>query len=342
MKTTTFVLSLLAAAVAGCATQPPSSAFVAAADLPNCFDSNYDAERNLFTMRNAPLGAMNQQCALTVGSRLAAGSYVVYLAGGGGGGAGGTTQSWKGAGGAGGGGAGARETQATVQLTEGTYRLTLGAGGPGGTACVPSFSLAGGPGWLGSPSNIVRVATGEVIAGTPGAESYARPSRAQHDLSAGPRDGHGGYGPGQTSGGQGGTAQSMTGVRLAQSGEGMRARASAVGMGSTPGGNEDPTSAGGGGGGTSMADGGRGGGELPGHANRPPLRGLLGSGGGGGEGSRSECDAGAPGGHGYIALAPMASGTTGTAPVVAPTPAPVYVAPPSPAPVGLPPKKDRT
>ena len=37
----------------------------------------------------------------------------------------------------------------------------------------------------------------------------------------------------------------------------------------------------------------------------PPVRGTLGSGGGGGEGTRSECDPGARGGDGYIALRPI-------------------------------------
>jgi hypothetical protein len=75
--------------------------------------------------------------------------------------------------------------------------------------------------------------------------------------------------------------------------------------GGTPGGNEDPLAAGGGGGATSRGDGGGGGGEKTGHPNRPPERGMLGSGGGGGQGSSVECDAGARGGHGFIALRPI-------------------------------------
>ena len=67
---------------------------------------------------------------------------------------------------------------------------------------------------------------------------------------------------------------------------------------------QDPTTAGGGGGATSRAPGGAGGGEKPGTRNQPPQRGALGSGGGGGEGSRFECDAGAPGGHGFVAVRP--------------------------------------
>jgi hypothetical protein len=313
MKLTTLALSLLAVTATGCATAPPGQ-IVDAANLPNCFDSNYyDAQRDLFTMRNAAADAVNQQCALTVGprgaaaagSRLAAGSYTVYLANGGGGGAGGTQQAPNRGGGAGGGGAGAKETRAAVQLSEGVYRLTLGAGGPGGNACVfAPYYLSGGPGWAGSPSSIVRIATGEVVVGTPGADSYARPSRAQHDQSAGAMDGHGGSGPGQASGGRGGTSQPVTGERLAQPGQSTRTTG-AVGMGGIPGGNEDLSSAGGGGGATSRADGGGGGGESPGEPNHAPQRGSLGSGGGGGEGGRFECDAGASGGAGFIALRPI-------------------------------------
>ena len=324
MKITTLVVSLLAVGP------------VAATELPDCFKSTYDAQLDLFTVKNTAKDIVNQQCVLTVGprggattpSRLSAGSYMVSLANGGGGGAGGTQQRGS-RGGAGGGGAGAREVVTRVDLAEGSYRLTIGAGGPGGLACVfAPYYMGGGPGWLGSPSNIVRIATGAVMAGTPGADSYARPSRAQHDRSAGLRDGHGGSGPGQTSGGHGGTSNSVTGgVVLAESGQDSRTTG-AVGMGGSrgenagrwlaggggtvdtgvggiPGGNEDRTSAGGGGGATSRGDGGGGGGEKPGQPNRLPERGTLGSGGGGGEGSSSECDAGARGGHGFIALRPL-------------------------------------
>lgn len=305
MKITTLAFSLLASIGTGCA-MAPSTSLVATGDLPNCFDSNYDAQQNLFTMKNTAQDLVNQQCLLTVGSgsRLGAGSYEVSLANGGGGGAGGTPQRGSGTGGgAGGGGAGAREAVTRINLAEGSYKLTIGGGGPGGQACVfAPYYMGGGPGWAGSPSNIVRVPTGEVIAGIPGADSYARPSRAQHDRSAGLMDGHGGSGPGQTSGGHGGTSNSVTGtVILAESGQGSRAT-SGYGTGGTRGGNEDSSTAGGGGGATSRGNGGGGGGENPGQTNRPPERGTLGSGGGGGEGSRFECDAGASGGHGFIAL----------------------------------------
>jgi len=364
MKLTTLALSLLTGIGAGWATNSSADP-VAIALLPDCFASNYDAQRDLFTLKNFTQNQVNQQCVLTVGpragarpqSRLGAGSYEVSLANGGGGGAGGTTQSGN-HGGAGGGGAGAREAVTRVELAEGSYRFTIGAGGPGGNACVSApFNMGGGPGWPGSPTNIVRLGTGDVVAGTAGAESYARPSRARHDQSAGLKDGHGGSGPGQTSGGHGGTSNSASGtVIVAESGQ-DRSTTGAVGMGAmpgayadrwlagggggptnsgngggfealasagfdaptagiartsavsrtggTPGGNEDPLAAGGGGGATSRGDGGGGGGEKTGHPNRPPERGMLGSGGGGGQGSSVDCDAGARGGHGFIALRPI-------------------------------------
>lgn len=261
MKTTTLALSLMAALGTGCALAP-STNIVATADLPNCLDANYDAQQNLFTLKNAVPDALNQQCVLSVGphgeqgSRLAAGRYAISLANGGGGGAGGTPQRGPGqGGGAGGGGAGARETQVTVDLAEGMYRLTIGAGGPGGTACVfAPYYMSGGPGWAGSPSSIVHIGTGNVVAGTPGADTYARPSRARHELSAGKMDGHGGSGPGQTSGGRGGTFASATGATLeAQSGQSARtAVASAPGPAS--GAVADAWRAGGGGGGATIRD----------------------------------------------------------------------------------------
>jgi hypothetical protein len=93
MKIAKLGLALLATLGAGCATAP-SAPFVAMSDLPNCLESNYDAERHLFTIRNAVGDPANQQCLLTVGPlgaasaapRLMAGSYAVGLSNGGGGG----------------------------------------------------------------------------------------------------------------------------------------------------------------------------------------------------------------------------------------------------------------
>src|SRR5450759_3740708 len=159
MKITKLTLSLLVGIGTGCTSVPPAP-LVSMSDLPNCFDTNYDKERGLFTIKNLVGNQVSQQCLLTVGprggaasaSRLTAGSYRVYLVNGGGGGAGGSLLGVFGAvgGGGGGGGAGAMEKQATVNLTEGVYKLTIGAGGPGGSACLPHAGFGGGPGWAGS------------------------------------------------------------------------------------------------------------------------------------------------------------------------------------------------
>ena len=302
---------------AGCADAPFARAGLVD-DMPECFAANYDAGRGLFTLMGAGPNAANQQCLLTVWpdsgpaspARLTAGTYTASIANGGGGGAGGTAQGFAGEGekgGGGGGGAGARETLAVVQLPAGVYRLTLGAGGPGGSACMPApFAFGGGPGWLGSPSNIVRVATGEVVLGVAGADKYVRPSRRQNDIGAGPsRDGHGGSGPGQASGGDGGHLKSEGIPKvIAEAGDGKSAlgHAGKGGAAGFPATDVSNTGGGGGGGATSRGNGGDGGGATPAHKDIVPGRGTLGSGGGGGEGNSHTCDAGAAGGNGYIAL----------------------------------------
>ncbi|MGE5202372.1 MAG: hypothetical protein ACM3O6_09945, partial [Acidobacteriota bacterium] len=275
MNLAKLALSLLAALGAGCATAP-SAPVVAMSDLPDCSESNYDAERGLFTIRNAVGDPANQQCLLRVGPRgdaaaaprLRAGSYTVSLANGGGGGAGGTVQAMGGGGGGGGGGAGSAETRATVNLAEGTYRLTIGAGGPGGSACSGGpIALGGGPGWIGSPTNMVRVATGEVVAGTPGADKYARPTRAQNERFAGRMDAHGGSGPGQSSGGHAGLTTDIGGKVEATAGASKLASGHSA-MGGEPGvipRDDQRSGSGGGGGATSIGHGGTGGGETAGN-----------------------------------------------------------------------------
>ncbi|MEO8655937.1 MAG: hypothetical protein ABI409_17565 [Ramlibacter sp.] len=319
MKLTKLALLMVAGLGVGCTSVPPTSG-VATSVLQNCFDSNYDRQRDLFTLTNTPRNPVSQQCLLTIASRdelasasrLIAGTYRIYLSNGGGGGAGGNLQSIiSSGGGGGGGGAGAAETQVTVALTEGVYKLTLGAGGRGGDACMPSTGFGGGPGWLGSPTNMVRVAGGELIAGVPGADTYVRPTRRQNErdaaaaIKAGELPGSGGSGPGQTTGGHGSSpATAVKAEVIAQPGAGVF-----VSKGVSAGGATGPVLAndknpggGGGGGATQMGQGGGGGGESPGQRQNPPERGSLGSGGGGGEGSMRECDPGAQGGHGYIAL----------------------------------------
>lgn len=336
MKITKLTLSLMLVIGAGCTTAL-AAPLVSKSNLPNCFNTNYDKERGLFTMKDVVGDPVNQQCLLTVRSRksvasasaLTAGRYRVYLANGGGGGAGGSVQSsTSSGGGGGGGGAGAAETQATINLTEGVYKLTIGAGGPGGTACQPSVGFGGGPGWLGSPSNIVRVATGEVVIGAPGADSYARPSRAKNEQMAGKIDAHGGTGPGQASGGHGDRPASTFKIEDEATPGASKLASPAASKPATPaaskpvsgrlvaGGGagsvavDDKSSGagggeGGGGGATRIGAGGEGGGESAGQKDVAPEHGTLGSGGGGGEGSSSACYPGARGGHGYISLRPI-------------------------------------
>ncbi len=316
MKLTKLALSLLVGVGTGCTTAPPAPP-VSLSDLPNCFNTNYDKAQGLFTMKGAVGNPVNQQCLLTVRSRrvaasatgLTAGRYRVYLANGGGGGAGGTLQvSGSTGGGGGGGGAGAAETQATINLTEGVYKLTIGAGGPGGTACHPDAGFGGGPGWVGSPSNMVRLATGEVLIGTPGADSYTRPTRAQNERMAGKMDAHGGTGPGQASGGHGDRPANTYKIEDEASPGASKFASGRMMTGGDAGPvsvNDENSGTGGGGGATRIGSGGEGGGENAGQKDIAPEHGTLGSGGGGGEGSSSGCYPGARGGDGYISLRPI-------------------------------------
>ena len=319
MKTSILVFALLAVIGTGCSTVRQSP-FVADAELPNCFDNNYSDQYKLFTIKTAAPNVINQQCAITVaprgttasGKQLVAGRYRVSVSNGGGGGAGGTTQDGSRfpgvnhSGGGGGGGAGAAEAQMTVNLIEGKYRLTIGAGGPGGSACSgPPTNFGGGPGWAGSPTNMIRVGTGEVVAGATGAEAYTRPTRWEHDRASGTQDGKGGFGPGQTTGGDGTVFDKSGDIsKVATDGADKYTPATVVSGGDSgkvlP---KDPLAGpGGGGGATSVGPGGTGGGDLPMHVDIPPSRGMLGSGGGGGSGDSFGCSAGANGGHGFLAF----------------------------------------
>ena len=288
---------------------PPSA-------LPDCISNNYDAAHHLFTLKDPRPGEPNQQCLLTVwprgqgalGTRVTAGRYLIDLSDGGDGGAGGTLQSVNGGGGGGGGGAGARELQRVVELAEGVYKVTIGAGGPGGNPCIPTPSMvfSGGPGWLGSPSSLVRIVDGEVLLGTPGADAYVRPKKSQNEKKAGNPDGHGGSGPGKASGGAGGHVD-VTDFHVAPPKPGDSKAGNAggdPGVLSPPSRTRagDGSASGGGGGASTKSEGGDGGGEIQRHWVQPPERGALGSGGGGGEGTMFICGAGGTGGHGFMAL----------------------------------------
>ena len=319
MKPNSLLLALLAVLSTGCSTVSPT-ARVADADLPNCFDANYAEQMKLFTIKSPATGVVNQQCVLTVvpsgnnasARQLTAGAYMMSVSDGGGGGAGGSIQDGSKfpgvnhSGGGGGGGAGAVEATEKVTLTEGTYRLTIGAGGPGGSKCSgPPTNAGGGPGWAGSPTNIVRLGTGEVVLGASGAENYVRSSRWQHDRASGTQDGSGGHGPGQTSGGTGTVFNAAGNIaKVATDGEDKQTPTKIV-SGGDPGivlPKDNLSGPGGGGGATSVGPGGAGGGDLPKHIDIPPSRGILGSGGGGGSGDSFGCAPGASGGHGFVAF----------------------------------------
>lgn len=150
MKFTKPVLCLVAVFGTGCA-MLPAPAPLAASDMPNCFESNYDAQRGLFTLNSAASEAARQQCLRTVvprgtnalSSRLAAGGDAGVLAAnkarpGNGGGA-----TSLGDGGDGGGGRSRRQEDPPE-------RGTLGSGGGGGigneTTCEPG--ARGGHGYI--------------------------------------------------------------------------------------------------------------------------------------------------------------------------------------------------
>ena len=306
MKLLCAALTLIACiAATGAAAAPP-----ALSALPDCLANNYDPARHLFTLKNPRPDEPNQQCLLTVyprgpasANRITAGRYLINLSDGGDGGAGGTLLDVRGGGGGGGGGAGARELQRVVDLTEGTYRLTIGAGGPGGNPCIPTPNMifSGGPGWIGSPSSLVRVATGEVLIGTPGADAYVRPKKSENEKRAGNPDGHGGSGPGKARGGDGGRVD-VTGFQADTPNPGQSKAGNAGGDAGVIVGDRRQVGGGGGGGASTKSEGGDGGGEVQRHWVQPPKRGALGSGGGGGEGTLFVCGAGAAGGHGFAAL----------------------------------------
>lgn len=306
--------------------------------LPPCSASNYDAGRDLFTpdKNNSsidfdhPVGSqlVNQQCLLTVVPRdgserprsdsgsqtrkvlssngtVAEGRYVVFLSNGGDGGSGGSARPEGGiGGGGGGGGAGAAQVRQEILLTPGVYKLTLGAGGPGGRACRGTFG--GSPGWGGSPTNMVRLSDGQTVAGAAGADTWQRPTRYANEKRSGPQDGHGGTGPGKSAGGAGSNVDPGF-EKVAQAG--VRGPAGTTGQPGDAGGEIPGQSAlrigGGGGGGAGLGDGGDGAGDVARQvAVSPPEVGGLGAGGGGGAGRTNFCSAGAPGGNGYIALRP--------------------------------------
>jgi hypothetical protein len=272
---------------------------------PLCGAANFDATRNIFTVMNPALGAVNQQCFFTVyrssdlptyakyhrTSFLVEGNYAVELSGGGGGGGGGASQDQ----GGGGGGAGAAPSHVVRYLAPGTYKMTIGTGGSGGSA-------NGGKIGAGNPTSLTNADTGQLIAGFQGADTW------QQHITAGAGDGRGGVASvGGSRGGDGGDSGPMA-EAAAQSGGASRTS----GYAGKPGeagsesgrrvqgyaGNGAQANAGGGGG----AGVGSGGAGETVNKNAVAGAGDLGGGGGGGRGGLNTADAGAQGGHGFIRL----------------------------------------
>ena len=137
-----------------------------------CGLTNYDKDRNMFTIVHPIPGAVNEQCFITVvpkemwhggmpdpaSSKFVEGNYRITLSGGGAGGGGGTHY------GGGGGGGGAIPITVVRYLKPGIYRLTIGAGGQGG---APKSDGA-----VGAPTSLADAVSGRTVAGYAGADTW--------------------------------------------------------------------------------------------------------------------------------------------------------------------------
>lgn len=307
--------------------------------VPMCGPANYDQTRSVFTVRNPVVGAVNQQCLITVypsgampaqarqypAFNLTEGSYLVELSGGGGGGGGGAGKD----GGGGGGGAGAAPLRTVQYLSPGTYKLTIGTGGDGGSA-------NGGRVEAGNPTSLTNYATGQLIAGFAGADVW--PQRTN-----GATGGAGGVGlVGGSSGGAGGDSGPRSEERGQAGGASQTGGYSGVpGQSGTESGRSTRSPDGavvqsnaGGGGGAGVGSGGSG---ESANSNRPAGMGDLGGGGGGGRGGLNTADAGAAGGHGFIRLSMTAPAPKPAPRAAAPAPAPrvIVLAPVTQSPAPL-------
>lgn len=281
-----------------------STAVPAAAQnaLAKCGSTNFDEIRKIFTVVNPAPGTVNQQCLFTVHkksempkrggftstSMLPEGNYAIELSGGGGGGGGGAVRDQ----GGGGGGAGAAPSHVIRYLAPGTYKMTIGTGGSGGSA-------NGGGTESGNPTSLTNVDSGLLVAGFQGADTW------QQHITKGAEMGFGAGAP--VAGSRGGAG--------GDSGSSREGLAQAGGVSGTPGYAGQPGAAGadrgrpvqanaGGGGGAGVGRGGAGG-ETGGN-NNVARAGELGGGGGGGSGGLNTADRGAQGGDGFIRLSVLA------------------------------------
>jgi hypothetical protein len=209
MKTARLSLMMLACAAAMPALAQNTGSY--------CGNSNYDRSNDQYTIVRPDVSMPNQQCFITVvpkgswgggtndmgASQFIEGNYQITLSGaGGGGGAGGRRTD-------GSGGLDATVTTVSRYLAPGTYRVTLGNGGMGGT---PS-----GQGSLeGAPSSLSNANTGETVAGFPGAERWTSNSPPQARVTgstAGGSSPSGTTGAGGDGGGSGKSNTSGVGAR---------------------------------------------------------------------------------------------------------------------------------
>jgi len=188
MKTARFNLMFLA-----CAAAIP--AFAQNTTDSKCGMTNFDRDRNFYTIVNRAPGTPTEQCFITVvpkeswsgaspdlaSSRLVEGNYDVVLSGGGGGGGGGVARD----GGSGYDGADAAHFKGSVYLSPGVYRVTLGAGGQGGLAGVSADQ--GGRGADGGPTSLSDAYSGRTIAGYPSAETWAGGYPQSYQVASGRR-----------------------------------------------------------------------------------------------------------------------------------------------------------
>jgi outer membrane protein OmpA-like peptidoglycan-associated protein len=282
--------------------------------LPSCETANFDRAQGLFTVINPAPNAVNQQCLLTVHPRetsaagtpspaphLLEGKYALDMSGGGGGGSSGDARN----GGGGGGGAGAAPYKTTVYLTPGVYKLTIGTGGH----AVNRATARDSGRWFGdgNPSSLTRLATGELVAGFPGADTWTGRTTTQ------PVGGAGGAGPSASRGGNGGDSGAGK-EEPAQDGGRLPAELSSANPGRAGAEGKRTQANAGGGGGAGFGPGGDG--QAAAAISPPAMAGVLGGGGGGGRGGNREAGPGAPGGHGFVKLA-----------MVEPAPAPVVAVP---------------
>ena len=197
---------------------------------PSCGPANFDQSRNAYTVMGRVAGAANQQCLITVYpsgampgeaarnplSYLPEGSYIIELSGGGGGGGSGSgemtneerraSKSRDDERGGGGGGASAAPFRTVQYLAPGTYRLTIGTGGEGGSARNMQSSDGGS-------TSLTNANTGQLIAGFPGADRMTQRSNAASNGGGGSAAAGGvsGGSGGEHRGGQGGASADSSG-----------------------------------------------------------------------------------------------------------------------------------